>query len=347
MKKPAHILVIRLSALGDVAMIVPVLRALAHQNPEVKITLLTRPFFSPLFADIPHIDVFPVDLKNRHKGFAGLIRLFRDLKKLRFDAVADLHQVLRSVILGVLFRLSGTAVKTIHKGRLDKKKLTKPKNKVWKQLKTTHQRYADVFEKLGFSISLDRNALLPKKPINQRLIKLNIDASKKLIGIAPFAKFPSKTYPKDLMLEVVRLLDKTENYTLLLFGAPNEMDALNFFSSTQKNTHNLAGKLTFAEELQLISNLDLMFSMDSGNAHLAANFGVETVTLWGVTHPYAGFAPFFQPVENALLSDRDRYPQIPTSVFGKTVPKGYEDCMRTIEPQLVVDRINAVLDIIQ
>ncbi|MDP2059472.1 MAG: glycosyltransferase family 9 protein, partial [Flavobacteriaceae bacterium] len=195
MKKPVRILVIRMSALGDVAMTVPVIRALTHQNPAVKITLLTRPFFSPLFADIPNVDVFPVDLKNRHKGFAGLIWLFLDLKKLRFDAVADLHQVLRSVILSGLFRLSGTAVKTIHKGRLDKKRLTRPKNKVWKQLKTTQQRYAEVFEKLGFPISLDRNALLPKKQIDQLLIKLNIDASKKLIGIAPFAKFPSKTYP--------------------------------------------------------------------------------------------------------------------------------------------------------
>lgn len=344
MKKPAHILVIRLSALGDVAMTVPVLRALTCQNPDIKITLLTRPFFAPLFADIPHVTVFPVDLKNRHKGFTGLLRLFRDLKKHRFDAVADLHQVLRSVILGTLFWLSGTAVKTIHKGRLDKKRLTRPKNKVWKQLQTTHQRYADVFEKLGFPISLDSKALLPKKPVDQLLIKLNIDASKKLIGIAPFAKFPAKTYPKDLMFEVIRKLDKSDKYTLLLFGAPSEVDALRFFSNHQKNTYNLADKLTFAEELQLISGLDLMLSMDSGNAHLAANFGVETITLWGVTHPNAGFYPYCQPMENALLSDRVCYPQIPTSVFGKMVPKGYEDCMRTIDPKKIVDRIDAVLN---
>jgi ADP-heptose:LPS heptosyltransferase len=345
LKKPAHILVIRLSALGDVAMAVPVLVALTQRYPEVKITLLTRPFFAPLFADIPQVNVFPVDLKNRHKGFAGLIRLFRDLKKLRLNAVADLHQVLRSMILSTLFWLSGTTVKTIHKGRLDKKRLTRPENKVWKQLKTTHQRYADVFEKLGFPISPDRNALLAKKPIGQLLVKLNIDASKKLIGIAPFAKFPSKTYPKDLMLEVIQLLDKTGNYSLLLFGAPNEFGALEFFSNNRANTFNLAGKLTFTEELQLISKLDLMLSMDSGNAHLAANFGVPVITLWGVTHPYAGFAPFNQPMENALLSDRTRYPQIPTSVFGKIVPKDYEDCMRTIEPRMVVDRVEEVLEL--
>lgn len=343
MKKPAHILVIRLSALGDVAMAVPILRALTRQYPDTKITLLTRPFFKPLFADIPQVDVFPVDLKNRHKGFAGLIRLFRDLKKHRFDAVADLHQVLRSMILDFLFWLSGTAIKPIHKGRLDKKRLTRPKNKVWKQLKTTHQRYAEVFEKLGLGLTLDRNALLPKKPTDQLMTKLKIDTSKKLIGIAPFAKFPAKTYPKDLMLEVIRLLDKSENYTMLLFGAANEVDALSFFLNNTNNTHNIAGKLTFAEELELISGLDLMLSMDSGNAHLAANFGVETITLWGVTHPFAGFYPYGQPLENALFSDRACYPQIPTSVFGKTVPKGYENCMRSIDPMLIFDKIVKVL----
>jgi len=336
-------LAIRLSALGDVAMTVPVFKALAQECPEVKITLLTRPFFAPLFADIPQVEVFPLDLKNRHKGFTGLLRLFGDLKKLDLGAVADLHQVLRSKVLGLLFWLSGTPVKTIHKGRLEKKRLTRAVNKVWKPLKTTHQRYVDVFEKLGFTISLDKNALPSKKPIGQLLKKLEIDASKKLIGIAPFAKFASKTYPKDLMLEVVRLLGKSEKYSLLLFGAPDEFNALEFFSDNSANTFNLAGKMTFTEELQLISNLDLMLSMDSGNAHLAANFGVPVITLWGVTHPYAGFAPFGQPAENALLADRNRYPKIPTSVFGKTAPKGYADCMRTIEPQAVVDRIDAVL----
>lgn len=334
---------IRLSALGDVAMTVPVLKALAREYPGVKITLLTRLFFAPLFADIPQVVVFPLDLKSRHKGFIGLIWLFGDLKNAGFDAVADLHQVLRSMVLGLLFRLIGTPVKTIHKGRLEKKRLTRAVNKVWKPLKMTHQRYVDVFEKLGFTISLDKNIPSSKKPIGQLLKKLKIDASKKLIGIAPFAKLASKTYPKDLMLDVVRLLGKSEKYTLLLFGAPNEFEALEFFSSKQANTLNLAGKMTFTEELQLISNLDLMLSMDSGNAHLAANFGVPVITLWGVTHPYAGFAPIYQPMENALLPDRNRYPKIPTSVFGKTVPKGYADCMRSIEPRTVVDRVDRVL----
>ena len=59
----------------------------------------------------------------------------------------------------------------------------------------------------------------------------------------------------------------------------------------------MAGKYKFKEELALISNLDLMVSMDSSNGHLAAIYGVPIVTLWGVTHPFLGFAPFGQHIK--------------------------------------------------
>ena len=106
MSKPKHILVIRLSAMGDVAMTVPVLRALVLQYPEVKITVVSRPFFQPFFDGIPNVNFFGVDLKESHKGFLGLLRLFSDLRKLNIDAVADLHNVLRSKVVRTLTALS-------------------------------------------------------------------------------------------------------------------------------------------------------------------------------------------------------------------------------------------------
>jgi len=87
-----------------------------------------------------------------------------------------------------------------------------------------------------------------------------------------------------------------------------------------------------------------MLSMDSGNAHMAANYGIPVVTLWGVTHPYAGFYPFGQPMENALVADREAYPLIPTSVYGNKVPKGYENAMNTIRPKEILDKLLGVLE---
>ena len=59
--------------------------------------------------------------------------------------------------------------------------------------------------------------------------------------------------------------------------------------------------------------------MDSGNGHLAAMYGIPVITVWGVTHPYAGFAPFLQPEENSITADREQFPLIPTSVYGNKV----------------------------
>ena len=103
LKTPKHILVIRLSAMGDVAMSVPVLRAFKQQYPQTKITALTRSHFSPFFRDLPNVSVFPVDLNGKHKGIFGLFKLSKELKKLNIDAVADLHNVLRTKILKLFF----------------------------------------------------------------------------------------------------------------------------------------------------------------------------------------------------------------------------------------------------
>jgi ADP-heptose:LPS heptosyltransferase len=86
-----------------------------------------------------------------------------------------------------------------------------------------------------------------------------------------------------------------------------------------------------------------MLSMDSGNAHLAAILGVKVITLWGATHPFAGFSPFNQPLENALTADSSLYPKLPTSVYGNKKVAGYEDAMRTILPINVVEKITLSL----
>jgi len=92
--------------------------------------------------------------------------------------------------------------------------------------------------------------------------------------------------------------------------------------------------------LELISNLDVMLSMDSGNAHIAAMLGVKVITLWGATHPFAGFLPFNQPLETALVSDREKYPLLPTSVYGNKKVAGYEDAMRTISVESILNVLN-------
>jgi ADP-heptose:LPS heptosyltransferase len=273
-----------------------------------------------------------------------LITLFRDLQPLKIDAFADLHNVLRSKIITFLFAFIGTKTATLNKGRSEKKALTRPNNKIFKQLPTMFQRHCEVFKKLGFDINMSNQKFTEKAFLESKIKDLINNNNQKLIGIAPFAQYDSKVYPIDLMQEVIdQLALNQENKILLFGGGKKEIEKLNVLTANKKNIINCAGKLTFEQELKLISNLDIMLSMDSGNAHLAAMFGVKVVTIWGATHPFAGFTPFNQPIENRLIANRELYPKLPTSVFGNKVVIGYQEAMRTILPETIANKISSLL----
>lgn len=339
MPKPKkNLLVIRLSAMGDVAMIVPVLSALNQNYPEVKITVLTRGFFTPFFRHLPNVTVYPAQVGDKHKGVSGLYKLSKELKALNIDAIADLHNVLRSHILK--FFLSAIPCIEIDKGRAEKKALVSGKK--FQQLKTTHQRYANVFGKLGFSIDLS-NPIFPKKiHLKNNLLDIIGATSNKRIGIAPFAAHEGKMYPLNLMKTVIASLSK--EYAIILFGGgQKEIITLNQFETEFKNVVSVAGKLNLNEELDVISNLDLMLAMDSGNAHIAAMLGIKVITIWGVTHPFAGFAPFNQPQDYALLPNLEKFPKIPTSIYGNKYLEGYEKASASIAPFKIIEKIKAVI----
>ncbi|WP_246067799.1 glycosyltransferase family 9 protein [Changchengzhania lutea] len=338
-ENPKHILVIRLSAMGDVAIVVPVLRALTNQYTNIKVTVLTRPFFAPFFRNLERVSVCPAHLKGKHEGVSGLYKLARQLnKENQFYATADLHNVLRSKVLRRFLKCKRFI--SIDKGRKEKQNLINGKR--FSQLKTTHQRYADVFETLGFPLDLSKPTFPDKANLSPKISALIGSSQQQWIGIAPFAAHQGKMYPLHLMKDLIGILSKT--YKLILFGGGiKEIEILDDFQNEFENTINIAGKLNLDEELDLMSNLDVIISMDSGNAHMAAMLGKKVVTIWGVTHPYAGFAPFNQPNHYALLADRDAFPKIPTSVYGNKCPENYQGAAGSISPETIVNKVISIL----
>ena len=330
-------------------MIVPVLRALMQQHPDIKLTVVSRPFFKPFFDGIPNVNFFAVDLQKHHKGFFGLLRLFSDLKKLEIDALADLHNVLRSKVVRNLFALSGKKVAFTVKGRTEKKALTRAENKVFKPVKSMVERHVETFKELGFSIDLTNPQFPTKAILSDEILKITgeipTSAGMNWVGIAPFAQYQSKVYPIDLMQKVIDELAINKSIKIFLFGGgKDEIQKLNQLQNIHSNVIVLSGKLKFNQELEVISNLDVMLSMDSGNAHIAAMLGVKVITLWGATHPFAGFSPFNQPLENCIVSDREKFPLLPTSIYGNKKVKGYEDVMRSISDESIVKKINLILN---
>lgn len=336
MKDP-HLLLIRFSALGDIAMTIPVIRCLYKTYPQIKITFVSRPLVAPLFQEFENFNFHPVDFDGRHKGITGLWTLFQELKTIPFYAIADLHSVLRAHLLNLFFFLYGYKVKSIDKGRLEKKALTRSKNKKFQPLTPTCYRYADVFRKLGFPISFDQHDFPLKKELPKPLLTIFHSSEKKWIGIAPFATHLGKMYPFDLMQQLIHYLQK--DHQIFLFGAgEKEKKRLEVWENAYTNVYSTVGKISFREQLDLMPYLDLMISMDSANGHMAANYGTKVLTLWGMTHPFCGFSPFNQPLDHALTLDRSLYPLIPTSVYGKLIPEGYQDAFRSMEPKKVIEK---------
>src|SRR5690606_33493850 len=340
-----HVSIIRLSAIGDVAMTVPVIRALLQQHSDIKVTVVSRPFFKPFFDGMDRVDFFDVDLKKRHKGFFGIYRLYQDLKKLKIDYVADFHNVLRSKILRTFFKSNGTKTAFTDKGRKEKKELTRLEKKVLKPIKSMINRHADTLAQLGFKVDLSKINFPEKSVLPDEILTItNEKSDDNWIGIAPFAQYQTKVYPLGLMKETIKLLAENPKNKLFLFGGgEEEVLKLNTLQQNFSNVTVIAGKLKFTQELSLIQHLNVMLSMDSGNGHIAAMYGVSVVTLWGQTHPYAGFVPFNQPLENSLIPDLDKYPFLPTSVYGNKIIEGYGDAMRSIQPQQIVNKINELL----
>jgi ADP-heptose:LPS heptosyltransferase len=335
---PKHILVIRFSSLGDVAMTVPVLKNLLHQFPGVQVTVISQPFFAPLFTDIERLHFYSADVKIKFKGLVGLVRLSRKIRKdISHDAIADLHDSLRSRLLRWL--LPGTNA-VIDKGRKEKKEMTKRKNKKLRQLKTTFHRYAEVFEKLGLPVNLDISTGIRKIIPRRELVSFLIDKSP-LIGIAPFAKHEPKQYPISEMEKVVKKISST-GAGILLFGSREESLILDKWANEKQGVYSLAGKLFFEDELNVISQLKLMISMDSANMHLASLFGIPVISIWGGTHPFSGFYGWGQSMDNAIQSD---LPCRPSSVFGnKPCPVHRNSgCMGGITPEMIIERVENVL----
>lgn len=323
-------------------MTVPVIRNLLHQYPQLEVTMVSTAFHAPLFAGMPRLHFVAADLKGRHKGVPGLLRLFRELRTgAPIDAVADLHQVLRTRILRVFFTLAGVRWAAQDKGRKEKAALTRPHNKVLQPLKATFQRYADVFAVLGLPVALDTRVGMHGKPGVPEMLAA-VKQKQKCIGIAPFAQYERKTYPADQMKAVLRLLAVHPHLQVYLLGGRADKPKLQAWSGEIPGVQVMAGSLPFALELDFIAHMDVVVSMDSANMHLASLFGVPVVSVWGATHPFAGFYGWGQEARNAVQIDLECRP---CSVFGnKAGPREDLACMRGITPISVYNRVMSVLE---
>lgn len=349
---PKKILVLRFSAMGDVVLLVPVLRSLLATYPEVEVTVATRPKFASFFSGIAGVKVFAADVDTTYNGLSGLYRLFQALHKQKFELVVDEHDHFRTKVLRTFFFLGGVPIQTFKKGRADKRKFTRRENKVTTPLPHTVERYHDAFTKAGFEFKLTTGPHLQPsieivKEVQAWLSQQHLSKKETWIGIAPFAMHRSKIWPIENYKPLLHALLSARSYRFFLFGGGKK--EIEFFNTLKEafpeQVTVAAGVLKLHQELALMQQLDLMLCVDSSNMHLATLTGAPLLSIWGGTHPSVGFGPFQRDKESILQISEQELPCRPCSVYGKeTCHRGDFACMTHTTPQLVATRIEKMVN---
>ena len=333
----------RLSALGDICMTLPVLDSVACRYDDVAFTLLTSKAGAVVARAVlqrDNITVKAID-KRDYSGLRGLNRLYGELKSLDVDAVADLHDVLRTKWVSLRFRLAGKCVKTIDKGRAEKKALTT--GAVSRQLTTGVERYRRVFAALGMDSPIDYDAAA-RRALLQAAGPCAVTHHGPTIGIAPLAQHRGKVYPEAQMRRVIDLVvERLPQARIYLFGGPDEKDMLEGWAAAHPDhVTSLAGRQTIEDDLRCMARLDVMVSMDSANMHLASLVGLRCLSVWGATHRYAGFLGYGQREADCIELP---LPCRPCSIYGnKPCRDGDYHCLTGIAPETVASRIIGLLN---
>lgn len=343
----SKLLIIRFSALGDVAMSIPVICSLAECYPDLDITVLSRNSYEKLFSFMPrNVHFHGADLKGKHRGLMGLHRLYcEELKPMNFDYVADFHWVLRSMLFDVRFMCSGVPLTHIRKGRSEKKMLTRRHHKVMKPQLASYERYRETLKELGFDFPMKFVSLFGEGKGDWSRMSgfITPKGAETWIGVAPFAKHPGKIYPLEHMKQVVIHFASCPGTKVFLFGAGSqEQDILEGWQKESPSSiYVTSGRLKMDTELILMSHLDTMVTMDSANMHFASLVNIPVVSVWGATHPYCGFLGYGQKEENCVQMDLDCRP---CSVFGNK-PCFREDyaCMNQLPFEQIIHQVEQVV----
>lgn len=339
-----NVLVMRLSALGDVAMTIPVLYPACRANPDTRFVMITKAWPASMFHDRPdNLMVVGIDVNKEYKGLFGLIKLASHLRKqYNIDAVADLHSVMRTWIIGAWMKLCGIPVARLDKQRARRKALINHKSD--EPVTPTHDRYRRVFQQLGIEVPDDFTRLYDGKPLPVSPIVLDKEPGQRWIAISPFSAHEGKVYPLKLMEQVIAQLSKRDNYWIFLMGGGKaEKIALRAIARNNERVISMAEiKHGFTDEYALFGKCDLMLTMDSANMHLASLMGLKAITIWGATAPACGFLGYGQDSGIDIQLDMDCRP---CSIYGERDCRyGDYRCLARITPEQVVERVVAALE---
>lgn len=335
-----HILVIRLGTLPNAAMCVHALRGLVRDFPLLKITVLTHSRYKPLFRGVEGLE-FLFDDEACYVGFAGRFRLWRQICRLRVDAIADLSVTPLSRLLSFSFTPWRRKVGRLENVRLEGKALTRKYRKVMVQLTPLASRSRDLFGSLGLPFCMPapvrRKRLATLPPVAEILAG---EKRGNWVGVALLSNHNGTCYPIPHAARLVELLASRYSKVFVFGSGEYQRQFAEGMQELYPSVVSVAGRVSLSEEMDIISVLDAVVSVDVEVLRLASLVGTPAVSLWGATHPFLESSGYGQNPENVI---QKKMPCRPCSTNGRRrCLFGNYECMWSITPEEVFKRVKSV-----
>jgi heptosyltransferase-2 len=331
---PKRILVVRLSALGDVLLATPAVRALARRFPGARVDWLVEEAYLPLVEASPHARAVAYEKKGRHAGVRGLLALRRQLAAERYDLVVDLQDKPKTR----LFHSLAPECLAWHKRTPAQALLSLVGPE--KPLTRAHavDLYFEALRPLGLKPDGDRR-------LDLRVAAEHQEAAAKVVppgrvaAIAPGARWASKRWPPGRFAEVVRAL-AARGFTPLLLGGPADAEVLAAVRAALPDPLADTVSLGVGGLAAAIERCALVVSNDSGPVHLASALGVPVVAIFGPTSPER-----WRPLCARSAVVRLPLACSPCSNHGSAAcPLGHHECLKSLSADAVlaaVERVSA------
>lgn len=325
--------ILQTAFLGDTVIIADMIGKL-HKlyGDEAQIHLIVKKDIEPIFENDPRVSsITTFDKRGKEKGFWGLLRAIKKVRKLRLNVMFAVHRSLRSSLIA---RLSGArkviGFKTASMSLFFSKRV--PREGVHEVVK--NHRLLESFDKKFLDLTPDRSQpykLYPPKDSSRKDLS---DLEKNtFIVIAPGSKWPTKRWTIAGYIELINRLLKSYVFKIMLTGDKEDIkysDAVASGIHSTKRVIDLTGKLDIQDLFYLISKARLVITNDSAPQHIAVGLGVPVVAIFGPTVKELGFYPYS---DRAVVVENKKVHCRPCGLHGhKVCPKDTHECMTTITP---------------
>jgi heptosyltransferase-2 len=338
-KASRKILVIRLSSLGDLILMIPMLKALRASFRDGEIVLLTKEKHAGLFIGNDFLDRM---ILVKRGGMRELLRLRSELSRERFDIIIDAHHVIRSNLL--FHTLKARKKLQIHKNEVAKILLIRGKTNLHGRIISQSERYASIAQRLGIETNAGNAELtIPDEALAhaQRLLSSDRHTGKALIAFAPGARWQTKTWPKEHFVRLIAEVSARGYTPVLIGGKEDAASNAEIAKQAPSPPLDLAGTLSIIESAAVLKKCAALVTNDSAPLHLAEAVGTPVVAFFGPTVREFGYFPRLEQ----SVAVEVKLPCRPCSRNGaRTCPYGTKECLTAIPPEEALRALLAVLE---